>query len=149
MRRKDREVPAEQAYAILDESPYATLAMADHAGIPYCVPLTIARSEDKLYFHCANEGQKLDTLRENPNVCVNFVCQSDPCGFSVRYASAIVHGKAAELTDDAQKREGLRVICERFAAEQMPSFDVYLDRYFPEASVWCIEITSIEGKQRK
>ena len=50
MRRKDREMPREFGLSVLDRCEYATLALIDPDGFPYCVPITIVREGDALYF---------------------------------------------------------------------------------------------------
>ena len=50
MRRKDREMPKEFALQVVDKCQYATLSMISD-GKPYCVPLSIVRIDDFVYFH--------------------------------------------------------------------------------------------------
>ena len=66
MRRSDREKPEAFALGVVDESDYAVLSTVNDDGTPYCVPLTIVREEERIYFHCALEGQKLDNIRTRP-----------------------------------------------------------------------------------
>ena len=75
MRRSDRATTAEKAWEILENAEYMTLSMMGAEGVPYGVTLSFARVGESLYFHCANEGYKLDSLRKNPAVCVNAVYQ--------------------------------------------------------------------------
>ena len=69
MRRKDREMDRDFALAVADKCEYANIAMADKNGMPYCVPVTIARSEDRIYFHSALEGRKTKYSKKTPR-CV-------------------------------------------------------------------------------
>ena len=66
MRRKDRERDRAFAYDVIDRCEYGVAAMAGEGGAPYCVPLSLVRLGDTLYFHCALEGTKLDCLRRSP-----------------------------------------------------------------------------------
>ena len=75
MRRSDRATTAEKAWEILEKAEYMTLSMMGAEGVPYGVTLSFARVGESLYFHCASEGYKLDSLRKNPTVCVNAVYQ--------------------------------------------------------------------------
>lgn len=43
MGRKDREMPAEFAWMVVDKCEWASLAMVDSAGDPYVTPVSIAR----------------------------------------------------------------------------------------------------------
>ena len=52
MRRKDREMDENFAIELLDTCDYMTMSMVDEVGEAYAVPLSMARLDDKLYFHC-------------------------------------------------------------------------------------------------
>ncbi len=65
MRRKDREVSAEQAWEIVERCSYGVLAMTKPDGTPYAVPVNFAREGNYLYIHCAQAGEK-DGLSEPP-----------------------------------------------------------------------------------
>ncbi len=45
-------------------------------GRPYVVPVNYAYLDGRIVFHCALEGEKLDCIRGNPNVCFTVACQS-------------------------------------------------------------------------
>ena len=69
MRRKDREVSAEQAWEIVERCSYGVLAMTKPDGTPYAVPVNFAREGNYLYIHCAQAGEKTDCLNHQPQVC--------------------------------------------------------------------------------
>ena len=92
MRRKDREQTKEFALNVADSCDYAVMSMVDPEGKPYCVPLSIARDEEKLYFHCALEGFKTDCLRNSNDVCVSCVGKTKniPEEFTTEYVPTTV-----------------------------------------------------------
>lgn len=151
MRRKEREMPAEFGWQVADKCDYAVLAMIDTAGMPYAVPLSMARDGEKIYFHAAVQGEKTDNLRQNSNVCV--VCVADvnplPQEFSTEYASAIIRGQAAAVTDEAEKIRALRLICQRYAAANMAEFENAISRSLARTAVWRVDIASITAKRKK
>ena len=51
MRRRDHEMSREFAEKILDECEWAVIAMLNAEGNPHCIPITIAREGDAIYFH--------------------------------------------------------------------------------------------------
>lgn len=116
MRRKDREMDREFALAVTDKCEYATLAMAAKEGEPYCVPVTIARDGEKIYFHCAKVGTKVDMMRENPRVCMTCVGDTRrvPEEFTTKFESAVIRGRGQRgHPDDETKIHALRLICQR------------------------------------
>lgn len=146
MRRSDRETTAEKAWEILENAEYMTLSMMGAEGVPYGVTLSFARVENALYFHCANEGYKLDSLRKNPAVCVNAVRQQATKAeeFTVAFESAVAFGTACEATEQEERVRGLLAICKKYAPEN-PGAAAYIAQY-PQVSVWRIDVTDLSGK---
>ncbi|MDR2759002.1 MAG: pyridoxamine 5'-phosphate oxidase family protein, partial [Spirochaetaceae bacterium] len=73
MRRKDREITdIEELRGIISRCKVCRLAMAEN-NRPYVVPLNFGyeyqNGELILYFHGAQEGEKIDMLKKNPQVC--------------------------------------------------------------------------------
>ena len=73
MRRKDRELTAEQAWEVVDRCADGVVSMLDGTGAPYAVPVNIVREENRVYFHSAMAGKKTDCMRAHPRVCVTCV----------------------------------------------------------------------------
>lgn len=151
MRRIDREMDRDFALMVVDKCEYATLAMIDTDGTPYCLPISIARDEDIIYFHSAKEGRKIDALRNDPNVCMS--CVGDTLRakdkFTTEFESAILRGKASEVTEDEEKIHGLKLICERHTPTNMHEFDTAIEKSLFRTGVWKIEIADIIGKRKK
>ena len=70
MRRSDRATTPENAWEILENAEFMTLSMMGAEGVPYGVTLSFARVGNALYFHCANEGYKLDSTKKEFTVTV-------------------------------------------------------------------------------
>lgn len=151
MRRIDREMDRDFALMVVDKCEYATLAMIDTDGTPYCLPISIARDEDIIYFHSAKDGRKIDALRNDSNVCMS--CVGDTLRakdkFTTEFESAILRGKASEVTEDEEKIHGLKLICERHTPTNMHEFDTAIEKSLFRTGVWKIEIADITGKRKK
>ena len=146
MRRSDRETTVEKAWEILENAEFMTLSMMGAEGVPYGVTLSFARVGESLYFHCANQGYKLDSLRKNPAVCVNAVRQQATRAeeFTVAFESAVAFGTAHEVTGQEEKEKGLLAICKKYAPENAGAA-AYIVQY-PQVSVWRIDVTDLSGK---
>ena len=156
MRKKSREMDAAWALEVMDKAPYMTVSMTDVNGMPYSVPLSLAPVNDNtFYFHCATEGKKLDILRTNPHVCLTAVSKCKPTigpkdgSFSLEYKSAIAFGRTEIVTDDAEKREALRVISQRFLPNHMDAFEAALERSMARTAVVRITLTEPPAGKRK
>lgn len=150
MRRKDREQSRDFALKVTDNSEYGVLSMVDSYGNPYCVPLSMVRDGEQLYFHCASDGQKSDCLRNNRNVCVSCVgrVKSVPEEFTTEFESAIIKGEAFEVTDKEEKIHALRLICLKYAESNMKDFDSAIKKSLDRTAIWKITISEITGKAK-
>ena len=151
VRRKDREIPRDEALAVADKCAFATMATVNPDGSPYCVPLSMVREGEWLYFHSALEGHKIDNLRHSSRVCISCVgaVKPFPGAFSLEYESAVINGDASELTDREEKVHALALISRRYVPDLMPAFDEYVEKMIDRTTVWKVHIDEISGKGRK
>jgi len=153
MRRADRERDRTFAYEVIDRCAYGTAAFFTRTEAPYCIPLSLVRVGDVLYFHCAFQGRKLELLRENPRVCVCFVTDAQPAylpeknEYTTYYKSAVVEGAAFEVTDPDQKTAALRALCEKLTPDSMTGFDRAVERSLSGTAVWGIFMEQAVGKE--
>ena len=62
LRRKKQALSIEESAAILDRGTSGVLALAGDYDYPYAVPISYVYDGEKLYFHCARSGHKLDAI---------------------------------------------------------------------------------------
>jgi nitroimidazol reductase NimA-like FMN-containing flavoprotein (pyridoxamine 5'-phosphate oxidase superfamily) len=150
MRRSDRERDRRFAEQVVDTCLYAVLATVNDDESPYCVPLSIVRDGEWIYFHCAHEGQKIDNLKRRNRVCLACVgnVEEPPDHFTVVYESALVCGAAEEVLADDEKVRALRLLCQRHTPANMTAFDDEMARGYKATTVWKIHIEAISGKER-
>ena len=148
MRKATRRKDAEWALRVFDRAPYVTVSMTRPDGTPYALPLSLVRRDaETFYFHCAAEGEKLDCLRHSPVVSLSAVSRCTPkferdkLNFTEYYDSAVALGRAEEVTDDAEKREALRLLCQRFLPKGMAHFDAAIARSLHRTTVIRITLT--------
>jgi nitroimidazol reductase NimA-like FMN-containing flavoprotein (pyridoxamine 5'-phosphate oxidase superfamily) len=96
-------------------------------GRPYVVPLNYAYADGKILFHCALEGQKLDHIRANPQVCFTVARQvgrvrehagQNPC--HVDSDSVICYGRARIVESVEERKALLDVFNRRFSPDAEP-----------------------------
>ncbi len=151
MRRKDREMSEDFAIMVLDKCEWAVISMIDPSGNPYCIPITVVRENDNIYFHSAKQGFKIDCLNNNPNVCIACVGHTYrlPDKFTTEYESAIIRGNAIEITDNAEKIHALELLCKRHTPTNMHKFDKAIEKSLNITGIWKIKINNITGKCKK
>lgn len=148
MRKAGRQQSEDWALEVFDRAPYVTMSMVRPDGTPYGLPLNMVR-KDKVtfYFHCADEGEKLDCIRTNPLVSLSAVSKCSPKfeedkqNFTEHYNSAIALGKAEIVEDADEKIEMLRLLCERFLPKYMDRFDAAISRSLDRTMVVRITLT--------
>jgi nitroimidazol reductase NimA-like FMN-containing flavoprotein (pyridoxamine 5'-phosphate oxidase superfamily) len=85
-------------------------------GQPYIVPVSFGYEDGTLFFHCSAEGKKIDILRKNNAVCVEFdidqeITKADrACQWGIKYRSVIGFGRAFFVADEQEKRRALDAI---------------------------------------
>ncbi len=121
MRRADREIDGIEALeSIIHQAAVCHLAMCDE-GSPYVIPLCFGYRDGHLYFHCAQEGRKLEILRKNNRVCFEMgidqvlARSEEPFGCSMKYRCVIGSGRASLILDDDEKRAALDIIMSHYA----------------------------------
>ena len=151
MRRKDREMGRETALAVLDKCEWAVLAMVDGAGLPYCLPITIVRDGETLYFHGALSGEKAQCLRARPRVCLTAVGDTRIVQekFTTEYESAVVRGRVEEITGPAAKLEALRLLCLHHCPDGMGGFEAEAGASLRRTGVWALHMENITAKRKK
>ena len=148
MRRKDRERDREFGLKVIDECEYGTVAIQGEQ--PYCLPLSLVRIGEELYFHCALEGKKINLLRQNSTVWVSFVGENITAtdDFTTYFRSAMVKGTACQVTDEQEKVAALRALCEKLTPGHMPAFDREVARSFAVTGIWKIHMDEITAKEK-
>lgn len=150
MRRKDRRMLAEDAFNLLKDGEFGVLATVDAAGQPYGVPLSYANTNEKIYFHSAMSGHKLDNIGCSGKVTFTVVGQTEilPAKFSTDFESVVVFGDAALITDEAEKRLGLKLLAEKYSPGYSEEADNYINKDIKHTTVVGITIRHITGKKR-
>lgn len=151
MRRSDRELTREETEKVLLEAEWGTLCTVNSDGSPYCVPLNFAYSDGAIYLHGALEGQKVDNIAANPDVCFCAVGDTEPLRdkFTTRYISAIAQGKAVLVTDPEQKKAGLMKLIEKYSPEFLEKGRQYVEHDANITALIKMEVEKLSGKQRK
>lgn len=150
IRRTDRVLSESEAKGILEKGEFGILSTASLDGQPYGVPISYSYTANVIFFHSAIDGHKLENLRKNNKVSFCVVGRTEvlPDQFSTKYESAIVFGKAFELTDD-EKHKGLLEIVKKYSPGFIKEGLQYIENAANKARVYKIVIESITGKSRK
>lgn len=114
MKRKDKEITEEVILKkILKSTQYVTVAMSVD-NQPYLVSLSHGYDENRncIYFHCAQDGKKLDFLKANNQVWGQALLD---CGYiqgecNHNFASVHFKGKVTFITDLNEKLHAIQTM---------------------------------------
>jgi uncharacterized protein len=112
------------------------------------VPLNYVYGDDKLFFHCAKEGHKIDGMRKNDKVTFCVVEQDEvvPKAFATKYRSVVVFGRARILTDNAEKRDALERLVEKYSPDYREEGSQAIEKEWNLVCVVEITIEHVTGK---
>ncbi len=153
MRRKDKEITDKSEIEdILLTAMVGRLGTCAN-GIPYITPMnfTYDKETSKIFLHCANEGRKLENIKNSPNVCFEVeevkevIVKQPTCASSVAYRSVIMFGIIKTLSDLNAKNYALLKLADKYAPQnpKAPFSDAMLNR----THVLEIEIREITAKR--
>ncbi len=116
MRRRKQLLSAEDSAAVLNRGTSGVLALLGDDGYPYAVPLSYVFDGDKLYFHSAKAGHKLDAIRRCPKAsfCVIDQDQIVPEEYTTYFRSVIAFGTIRELEEDGEKRAAIEKLARKY-----------------------------------
>ncbi len=149
LRRKEKEIEERSAVeAVIAAARFCRLAMSD-GDMPYIVPLCFGYRSNTLYFHSAVRGRKVDMLRKNPRVCVQFDCDlalvpsEKACNWSLSFKSVIGFGRASFVEDPRAKREALALIMAHYTEGEFEFEETVLRKTL----VVRVDFEELTGKQ--
>lgn len=96
---------------ILKQCKTCYVAMSEN-DVPYVLPMNFAMDGDRVILHSAQFGRMWETIKKNPNVCINWTLGEDlawqdelvGCSYRVKSKSVIVEG-TAEIVEDIEEKE--------------------------------------------
>ena len=118
MRRNKQLLSHETAEKILREGEFGVLALSGDDGYGYAVPINYATDGNKIYFHSANVGHKIDSIARNEKVSFCVVDRHEVVAeeFTTYFSSAIAFGRIKVVEDRAEKLHGLELLADKFSS---------------------------------
>ncbi|MDA3904393.1 MAG: pyridoxamine 5'-phosphate oxidase family protein [Desulfuromusa sp.] len=151
MRRSDKAVTEQSAIEkILRAGKICQLAFAAEP-VPYLVTLNYGYDDDTLYFHSAQEGRKIDLIRENRQVAftvaldLGLIKGDKACDWSVRFQSVVGHGQISLIEGPEEKQRGLDLFMAHYSDETFS----YPDKMIQATAVFKLVISEMTVKQSR
>ena len=150
IRKKKNEISLDAVKELLHCSRRGILAVNGDDGYPYAVPVNYLYDEDtqKIFFHGAKAGYKVDALKACDKVCFT-VCGNETIkdeAWAPYVRSAVVFGKCHLM----ENKENAMAALKKFAMKYYPSEDMVDDQIVSTGmatQMFEIEIEHISGKE--
>lgn len=119
MRRNRQALSKEECEQILYRGTSGVLAVSGDDGYPYAVPINYFYENDKVYFHSANEGHKIDAIKNNTKVSFCVIDQDNivPEEYTSYFRSVIVFGKMQIIENENDKKIAIEKLAVKYAPE--------------------------------
>lgn len=152
MRRSRQELTRRESDEILYSCSSGVLALTGDEGWPYAVPLSYVYDGEKIYFHCAKSGHKLDAVKNDARASFCVVARDDvvPEKFTTLYKSVIVFGRVRVLEDGAEKRAAIEKLARKYSPDESDeSLGDEIDRFWNALCMLGLSVECVTGKQCK
>lgn len=116
MRRKNQLLSEEESIEILKRGTSGVLALLGEDGYPYALPISYCYDGEKLYFHCAKTGHKLDAIRncDKASFCVIDKDEVVPEKYTTYYRSVIVFGTIRAIENEQELPAALQKLAVKY-----------------------------------
>ena len=151
MRRKKQLLPKEETIAIINEATCAIIGAIGDDGYPYTFPISHVFDEenDKLYFHSAKTGHKIDAINKEPKVSFSIVGKDDVVSpeYTTYFKSVQGFGKAHIVEDEEERAKAFRLLAEKFCKADLERLPSIMVNEAPQTMIIAVEIEHLTGKE--
>ena len=135
---------------VIQRSQFCHLSLVDEQGKPYVIPMNFGFRDDVIYLHGAQHGRKIDILKNNPSVCINFTTdhllryqnEEVACSWSMKYRSVLCYGDAEFITEPEEKIAAFHIVMAQYTDRDF-TFNPPAIR---EVCVWKVRVLRMDGR---
>lgn len=148
MKRIKQQLSEEMILLVMERGTNGVLSTIGDEGYPYGVPVNYVYSNNKIYFHCAKEGHKIDSIIHNPKVSFTVIDEDKIVSseYTSYFRSVIAFGKA-RITDGDEWISGFRALVEKYSGDQPNDAKDKMIMGCHKSHIVAIDIEHITGKE--
>ncbi len=149
MRRKRQQLSQEESIVILQKATAGTLALLGDDDYPYAVPISYVYNEEKIYFHSALNGHKVDAIRKYDKASFCVIEQDDvqPEKYTTFFRSVIAFGRIHIIEDEKEKLEIVRMLGNRYNPNQDDALQKEIESGLSRLLAIRFDIEHLTGKE--
>lgn len=116
MRRKKQQLLEEDILFILNNENAGVLSLFGDDGYPYGVPISYVYFNEKIYFHSAKTGHKIDSIKRNYKASFTVISKNDivPEKYTTKYRSVIAFGRVRIIENIEEMYEYIYEMSKKF-----------------------------------
>ncbi len=148
MRRGKQLLSMDDTKAVMNRCTNGVLACLGDEDYPYAVPLSYVYFNDKIYFHSAKAGHKIDAITKNPKVSFSVIDEDTIISneYTTYFRSVIAFGKARIVEGD-EWMESFRALVEKYSGDQPEKAKHKEITECTQAYIIVIDVEYITGKE--
>ena len=148
MRRKRQLLTEGETLDILLKGTSGVLSLLGDDGYPYGVPLSYVYHENKIYFHSAKAGHKIDAMKVNDKICLTtwddgYLVEGD---WAFYVSSCVVFGRAKLIEDRQVTEDKARILALKYFPT-VEEVEYVIKKSIDRVQLVAIEIEHISGKK--
>lgn len=148
MRRDKQLLSTEDTAAVMDRCTNGVLACLGDEDYPYAVPISYVYFNNRIYFHSAKSGHKIDAITKNSKVSFSVIdedtIESDK--YTTYFRSVIAFGKARIVEGD-EWLKAFRALVEKYSGDQPEEAKHKEITGCTQAYIIAIDVEHITGKE--
>ena len=149
-RRKKREISVDMAEKLLITERRGVFAVNGDGGYPYAIPINYVydKANQKIYFHGAKIGHKVDSLKNSDKVC--FTVYGNEAIKEEEWApfvqSVVIFGRCSLIGEAENAEAKLRLLAEKYYPDE-DSINEEIGKYGKAVQMYEITIEHMSGKE--
>lgn len=149
LRRKKQELNEVKCKEVLERNTSGVLCVLGDEDFPYGVPLNYVYRNEKLYFHSAKEGHKIDAIRKSEKGSFTIIDQDKivPEKYTSYFRSVIAFGKIKVIDDEKEMRNFLKILTVKYCKDDEKGIEEEINRFIKNVRIIELEIMHLTGKE--
>ncbi len=152
IRRQKRAITDDEAKKLLSTEKRGVLAVNGDDGYPFAIPVDYYydEKEEKIFFHGAKNGHKVDSLKKSDKVCFTVYGNEhyEEGEWAPYVQSTVVFGRCHLIEDAAITEERIRELAGKYYPNE-EEIEAEIAKDIRAAQLYEITIEHLSGKQIK
>lgn len=148
MRRSKQLLSVEDTLAVMSRCNNGALACIGDDDYPYSVPLSFVYYNDKIYFHSAKAGHKIDGITKNPKVSFSVIDEDAIVSkeYTSYFRSVIAFG-LARIVEGDEWMVAFKALVEKYSGDQPEESKHKEISECTQSCIIAIDVEHITGKE--